>query len=81
MQLCIMNGLLDEHADDMSSLQSALSRGFQIKSLRELARLYTEHRFITADEADTFMAEVPTINDSIDEPQAQVMDQLLGNPD
>ena len=27
------------------------------------------------------MAEVPTINDSIDEPQAQVTDQLLGNPD
>ena len=57
MQLCIMNGLLDEHADAMSSLQSALSRGFHIESLRELARLYIEHRFITADEADTFMAE------------------------
>ena len=57
MQLCIMNGLLDEHADAMSSVQSALCRGFDIESLRELARLYIEHRFITADEADTFMAE------------------------
>ena len=64
----------------MSSLQSALSRGFHMDSLRELARLYTEHGFITADEADCFMAEVPTIGDSIDEPQAHVTDQLLGDP-
>ena len=26
------------------------------------------------------MAEVPTIGDSIDEPQAHVTDQLLGDP-
>ena len=64
----------------MSSLQSTLSRGFHMDSLRELARLYTEHGFITADEADCFMAEVPTIGDSIDEPQAHVTDQLLGDP-
>ena len=80
MQLCIIKGLFDEHADAMSSLQSALSRGFHMDSLRELARLYTEHGFITADEADCFMAEVPTIGDSIDEPQAHVTDQLLGDP-
>ena len=66
MQLCVMNCLLHEHADAISSLKSALSQ-----SLRELARLYIEHRFITANEAFTFMAEVPTINDSITEPQAQ----------
>ena len=30
----------------------SLSRGFHVDSLRELARLYTEHGFITADEAD-----------------------------
>jgi hypothetical protein len=58
-----VNGLFDEHADAMSSLQSALSRGFHVDSSRELARLYIEHRFITADEADTFMADIPTIND------------------
>ena len=82
MQLYIMNGLFDEHINAMSSLQSALSRRFHIEYyLRELARLYIEHRFITADEADTFMAEVPTINDSINEPQAQVTDQLLDNSD
>ena len=80
MQLCIMKGIFDEHADAMSSLQSALSRGFHVDSLRELARLYTEHGFITEDEADCFMAEVPTIGDSIDEPQAHVTDQLLGDP-
>ena len=51
--------------------QSALSRGFHVDSLRELARLYTEHRFITADEADTFMEELPTISDTVDEPQAR----------
>ena len=49
-------------------------------SLRELVRLYTEYGFITADEADCFMAEVPIIGDSIDETQAHVTDQLLGNP-
>ena len=81
MQLCIMNGLFDEHADAMSSLQSALSRGFHIDSLREPARLYIKHAFITEDEADTFMAEVPTISYTVDEPQAQVTDQLLGDPD
>ena len=76
-QLCIMKRLFDEHADAMSSLQSALSHGFHIDSLRELAILYTEHGFITADEANCFMAEIPTIGDGIDEPQAIVTDQLL----
>ena len=69
MQLCITKGLFDEHADAMSCLQSALSRGFHMDSLRELARLYTEHGFITDDEADS-IAEVPTIDDSVNEPQA-----------
>ena len=81
MQLCIQNGLFDEHADAMSSLQSALSCGFHVDSLRELARLYTEHGFITADEADCFMAEIPTMSDNVNEPQAHVTDQLLGDPD
>ena len=80
MQLCIEKDLIDEHADAMSSLQSALSRGFSIDSLRDLARLYTEHGFITEDEADSFMAEVPTIDDSVDEPQAHVTDRLLHDP-
>ena len=56
------------------------SRGFSVDSLRDLARLYTEHGFITEDEADSFMAEVPTIDDSVDEPQAHVTDQLLHDP-
>ena len=81
MQLCIIKGLFDEHADAISSLQSALSRGFHVDSLRELARLYAEHGFITDNQADCFMAEVPTISDSIDEAQLQVTDQLLGDPD
>ena len=69
-----------EHADAMSSLHCALSCGFHVDSLRDLARLYTEHGFITEDEADCFMAEVPTVGDNIDEPQAHVTDQLLGDP-
>ena len=80
MQLCIMKGLVDEHADAIFSLESALSHGFRVDSLRELATLYTEHGFITEDEADCFMAEVPTFADSIDEPQTHVTDQLLGDP-
>ena len=55
--------VFDEHADAMSSLQSALSHSFHVDSLRELARLYTEHGFITTDEADCFIAEIPTISD------------------
>ena len=47
-------------------------------SIRELAALYTEHGFITADKADCFMAEVTTIGDSRDEAHAHVTDQLLG---
>ena len=58
MQLCIMKGLVDEHADAIFRLVSALSRGFHVDSLRELATLYTEHGFIAEDEADCFMAEV-----------------------
>ena len=77
MQLCIEKDLI---ADAMSSLHSALSRGFSVDSLRDLARLYTEHGFITEDEADSFMAEVQTIDDSVDELQAHVTDQLLHHP-
>ena len=81
MQVCIMEGHFDEHADAMSSLHTATSGGFSVDSLRELARLYTEHGFITEDEADCFLADIPTIGDQIDEPQAHVTDQLLGDPD
>ena len=49
MQLCIMNGLFDEHADAMSSLQS---RGFHVDSLRELARTYFH-------QADTLWQRLP----------------------
>ena len=55
MQLCIMKGHFDEHADAISSLQSALSRGFHMDSLRELARLYTDHGSITEDEANSWL--------------------------
>ena len=61
MQLCITKSLFDEHTDAMSSLKSALSHGFHIDFLRELARLYPKHDFITEDEPDCFMAEVPTM--------------------
>ena len=71
--------LFDEHAGAMSSLQSALSCGFHVDTLRELARLYTEHGFITADEADSFMEELPTISGTVDEPQARYR-STLGDP-
>ena len=80
MDAAVHHGLFDEHVHAMSSLQSALSHGFHIDSLRELARLYTEYGFITANEADTFMTEVPTISDRV-EPQAHVTDQQLCDAD
>ena len=81
MQLCIQEGLFDEHADAMTSLHSALSRGFHVDSLRELARLYTGHGFINEDESDCFLADLPTIGNDIDEPRVHVSDHLLSSPD
>ena len=72
--------ICDKQMDALSSLQSALSRGFSIENIRSLAKLYVEHKFLTDDEAHAFLADVPTFGENNFEPQAEITDQLLGNP-
>ena len=52
VEFCAKQGMCDEHVDAMSCMQSAVSRGFHTDALRELARVYMEHGFLTEDEAD-----------------------------
>ena len=81
MELCVQNELCDSHTDALSSLHSASKRGFSIQSLRELAHLYVENDFISCDEADTFLSQIPVVGEKEFEPQAKVTDQMLGGPD
>ena len=77
MELCVQGGLCDSHTDALSSLHSASKRGFNINALRDLARLYIENNFISTDEADTFLAQIPVTGEKDFEPQAKVTDQML----
>ena len=61
----------------LMSMQSALSRGFHLESLRALAQVYVEHGFLTENEADLFLADVPILG----EHDATVTDQMLAVPD
>ena len=59
MQLCVQKGLRDKHLDAHSSLHSAVSSGFHTEAIRNLAQLFVEHSFLTDDEANTFLADIP----------------------
>ena len=59
MQLCVQKGLRDKHQDALSSLHSAVSRGFHTEAIRNLAQLFVEHSFLTDDEANIFLADIP----------------------
>ena len=56
-----------------------MSRGFNFDSVKELAKLFVDHDFLTKDEADTFVSDIPVYNEKESEPQAEVTDQLLGD--
>ena len=60
-------------------MQSALSRGFHIESLRSLAQLYVEHGFLSENEVDLFLADIPVLGEH-DEQEATVTDQMLADP-
>ena len=81
MQLCVRKGLCDKHLDALSSLHSAVSCGFHIEAIRNLAQLFVEHSFLTVDEANTFLADIPTLGENELEPQTTITDQVLGDPD
>ena len=80
IDLCVQSGMCDEHLDALSCMQSALSRGFHLESLRALAQVYVEHGFLTENEADLFLADIPIL-DEHDEQEATVTDQMLAVPD
>jgi len=72
--------MCDTHIDALSCLQSAISRGFNIESLRALAQLYIDHTFIT-EEADSFLSGIPVMGERDDEPQGEITDHLFTDPD
>ena len=56
-----------------------MSRGFNIEALRSLAELYIEHGFLTHDEANTFLSDIPVPGEH-DKPQSNVADYMLSDP-
>ena len=60
-----------------------MSRGFNLESLRALAQLYIDHSFLTQNEADLFLADIP-VSGEHDEQEATVRpnadaDRDMGN--
>ena len=76
VEFCAKQGMCDEHVDAMSCMQSAVSRGFHTDALRELAQVYMEHGFLTEDEADVFLTEIPVLGER-EEPETIVSDQMF----
>ena len=60
IDLCVQS---DQHLDALSCMQCALSKGFNLESLRTLAQLYIDHGFLSQDEADLFLADIPTLGE------------------
>ena len=80
IDLCVQSGMCDQHLDALSCMQSALSRGFNLESLRTLAQLYIDHGFLSQNEADLFLADIPVLGEH-DEQEATVTDQMIADPD
>ena len=79
IDLCVQSGMCDQHLDALSCMQSALSQGFNLDSLRTLAQLYIDHGFLSQNEADLFLADIPILGEH-DEQEATVTDQMLADP-
>ena len=73
--------MCDAHIDALSCLQSAITRGFSIESLWALAQLYIDHKFITEDEADSFLSEIPVMGERDDESKGEITGHLFNDPD
>ena len=61
IDLCVESGMCDQHLDALCCMQSALSRSFNLESVRALAQLYIDHGFLTENEADLFLADIPDL--------------------
>jgi len=81
LELCVSKGMCDSHIDALSSLQSAISRGFNTDSLRALPKLYIEHSFITENKADNLLSDIPVIREFNIESQVKFNDQLFTDPE
>ena len=57
-------------------MQCALSRGFYLDSLITVAQLYINHGFLSENEADLFLADIPVLGEH-NEQEATVTDQML----
>ena len=57
----------------------AYSQQSQADQLRSLAQLYIEHGFLSEQEADTFLSDIPILGEH-DEPHATVIDQMFNDP-
>ena len=57
-----------------------MSRGFNLESLRTLVHLYIDHGFLSQNEADVFLVDIPVLGEH-DEQEATVTDQMLEDPD
>ena len=53
----------------------------QEKWPRALAKLYVEHSFITENEADAFLSDIPVIGERDMEPQFKFNDELFTDPE
>ena len=71
--------MCDAHLNALSCLQSAISRGFHTDQLCSLAQLYVEHGFLSEDEVDTFLSDIPVLGEH-DEPDFTVKDHMLHDP-
>lgn len=76
VELCVRQGMCDEHLDALSCMQSAVSRGFHTDALRQLAQVYVEHGFLSDNEADIFLTEIPVLGER-EESESTVSDQML----
>ena len=73
---CVRLNMCDTHLDAIACMQSGVSHGFSVEALRSLAQLYVENGFLTHDEADTFLSDIPVPGER-DEPQSTVADYML----
>ena len=73
VELCAREGMCDEYLDAMSCMQS---HAFHTDTLRQQAQVYTEQGFLSENEADIFLSEIPVLGET-EEVEYTVSDQML----
>ena len=78
MQLCVEKGLCEKEGDALNCLHTVVSKGFKYEELKTLVQLFVDNKFISANEGDVFMADIP-LGAETNEEEAEVTDTLLGD--